>query len=81
MSEWNEILIGKREFQYFEIINGKLVVSFVITPKDPKKCLHLQTIENRNCTAASSICVECGKNIMDITLYMDGRLTSGVFAT
>ncbi len=80
MSEWNEILIGKREFQYFEIINDQFVVSFVITRKDPKKCLHLQTIENRNCTATSSICVECGKNIMNITLHMDGQSMSGVHA-
>ncbi len=81
MNDWNEILIGKKEFQYFEIINDQFVVSFVITRKDPKKCLHLQTIENRNCTAPSSICVECGKDIINMIFYMDGQSASGVYVT
>ena len=81
MSEWNEIFIGKRDFKYFEIVDGQEIITFSIKKIDPKKCLHLQTIENRNCTGGGSSCVECGKQIMEMTFTMNRMTSSGMYVT
>ena len=81
MSEWNEIFIGKKEFKYFEIVDGQEIITFSIKRIDPKKCLHLQVIENRNCTDGSSICIECGKHIMEMTFTIGEKSSSGLYVT
>lgn len=67
---FNDLIYGKREFTHFEVVDGKIIVSFDVTKVKPEQCTHTQLISSPSCTA-DQVCMTCGKTIAYIT-YRSG---------